>query len=286
MSFKQSLAKASYTTPLLCAFATANAQNKLPVIEPKDADLSKPLSAACVETTSGMTAKDFSTTAKAWGVALLSTMFMASNANAADSKIVELSDLNLSQPIPSNVCFKDSDQGTAISKLQAAMVARNQKSVIVANQVGVATGADKSPFRERLFSSNLQQGGEGYEVNSSAPMGQVGTQYCLSHNQKVYIYSAFNSNGVPAVVNKGELGLALNNNNKVGSKVVLAALTEQGTLSVVNFNPATGEGSLKFADANGAHASDLPIVSAGYSPKLSPAAKKSLGIKMSQTPSP
>lgn len=222
---------------------------------------------------------EFKETAKSLGAALLTTVFMVANANAAEPRIVELSDLNLTKPIPSNVCFKDSSQGTAIDKLQTAMIARGQKSVVVANQAVAALGADKSPYRERIFSSNLQQGGEGYEVNSSSPMGQVGSQYCLAQNQKVFIYSAFNSKGVPAIVNKGELGIALVNNDKAGYKVVIAALTEQGTLSVVNFNPLTGNGSFKSADGNGNNAGNLAtLVQTGYSPKLPVAAKRALGI--------
>lgn len=55
MSLAQSLSKATYAVPLIFAVAAgvANAQNKLPVIEPSATDLSRPLAAACVETTPG-----------------------------------------------------------------------------------------------------------------------------------------------------------------------------------------------------------------------------------------
>lgn len=55
MALKQSLANVAYAVPVVFALAagTASAQAQLPVIEPSTTDLSKPIAAACVETTPG-----------------------------------------------------------------------------------------------------------------------------------------------------------------------------------------------------------------------------------------
>jgi len=204
--------------------------------------------------------------------ALPLVFMIAANANAADT--LEIDQLDLLKPIPSG-CFVDNNKGTAIEKLRAAMGARGQKSVVAANQVVVGS----NPYQELMFTSNLQQGGEGYEINSDSALGQVGSGYCLARNQKVYIYSVFNSQGVPSVVNKGEMGKALTNDDKKGYKVALTMLTEQGTLAAVNFNPETGKGVLISADGNGNHAADLAIlVGAGYSAKLPAEVKSALKI--------
>lgn len=204
---------------------------------------------------------------------MLPLVFMiAANANAADT--LEIDQLDLSKPIPSG-CFVDNNKGTAIEKLKTAMGARGQKSVVAGNQVVVGS----NPYREQMYTSNLQQGGEGYIVDSSAPMGQAGSGYCWTRNQAVYIYSVFNSQGVPNEVKKGEMGKALTNNDKAGLKVALTMLTEQGSIAAVNFDPKTGKGSLKSADGNGNHAANLAFLEgAGYSAKLPPEIKAALQI--------
>lgn len=55
MSLSATLKKVAFAAPLVFAFAASNsnAAGKLPVIEPNATDLSKPLTAACVETTPG-----------------------------------------------------------------------------------------------------------------------------------------------------------------------------------------------------------------------------------------
>lgn len=207
----------------------------------------------------------------------------ATNANAADT--LEIDQLDLSKPIPSG-CFVDNNKGTAIEKLRAAMGARGQKSVVAGNQVVVGS----NPYQEQMYTSNLQQGGEGYIVLSDKPMGQAGSEYCWTRNQKVYIYSVFNSQGVPSIVNKGEMGKALTNQDKLGTKVALTMLTEQGSIAAVNFNPSTGKGVLISADGNGNHAANLAFLeSAGYSAKLPDTIKSALGIpgttdKVTQAP--
>lgn len=202
------------------------------------------------------------------------------NANAADqAKFVQVAELDLNKPIPSNICVKDDAQGTAHAKMKTIMGARGQKSVVAANQPVQNTDPAHGGLQERMYTSTLQQGGEGYDVSSDRPTGKLGTTYCFARNQKVYIYSVFNSAGVPAIVNKGELGIALANNDKAGSKVAIAALTDKGTITVVNFNPDTGRGSQKFSDGKGGTAFDYPLMGAGYSASLPLAAKKALGIQ-------
>jgi hypothetical protein len=222
----------------------------------------------------------FNQTAKSWGVAFLTSAFMIANANAADpAKFVQVADLDLNKPIPSNVCVQDDAQGTAVSKMRTIMGAREQKSVVAANQVIQNVDPANGGLVEEMVTSNLKQGSEGYMVSSNRPLGKPGTVYCFAQNQKVFIYSAFNSAGVPSIVNKGELGIALTNNHKAGLKVAIAALTEQGTIKVVNFDPSTGRGSIKGADGNGNKAGNMAfLVNAGYSASLPSAAKKALGI--------
>ncbi len=228
-----------------------------------------------------LTMTKFRESAKTLSMALLTATFFAANANAAEpAKFVQVADLDLSKPIPSNVCVKDDAQGKAIDKMRTVMGARGQKSIVAGNQPVADTDPAHGGLQERMFTSTLLQGGEGYYVLSDRPTGKAGTTYCFSQNPKVYIYSVFNSNGVPEIVNKGELGVALTNNDKVGMKVAIAALTDKGTIAVVNFDPHTKKGSQKFSDAKGGTAFDLPLVDAGYSASLPISAKRSLGIPM------
>lgn len=211
---------------------------------------------------------------------LLTSVFMMTSAQAADpAKFVQVAELDLNKPIPSNVCVKDDAQGTALSKMKTIMGARGQKSVVAGNHTVQNNDPAHGGLQEEMFTSTLVQGGEGYDVTSNRPLGKAGTEYCFAQNQKVYIYSVFNSVGIPALVNKGELGVGLVNSDKAGSKVALVMLTEKGSIRVVNFNPSTGLGSLKSADGNGNNAGDLAALrNTGYSASLPLAAKKALGI--------
>ncbi|WNB74358.1 hypothetical protein [Methylomonas koyamae] len=73
---------------------------------------------------------------KSFKAAVVAPLILAafSTCANADSRTVELSDLDLSKALPSNICFVDNEKGTAISKLMTALGARNQKSVIIADQ--------------------------------------------------------------------------------------------------------------------------------------------------------
>jgi hypothetical protein len=53
MAFNSTALKTTLAAPILAVAFAANAQTKLPVIEPSATDLSKPLASACVETTPG-----------------------------------------------------------------------------------------------------------------------------------------------------------------------------------------------------------------------------------------
>lgn len=226
----------------------------------------------------------FKESAKSLGMALLTTTFMVANAHAGGVNYVQVSDLDLSKPIPSGTCVKDDEQGTALTKMKTIMGARAQKSIVAGNQTVKNRDPANGGLQEQMFTSTLKQGGEGYDVSSDRPLGQAGTSYCFSYNQKVYVYSVFNFAGIPQDVNKGELGVGLSNSIKAGSKVALTMLTDKGTLQAVNFNPATGEGSLKSADGNGNNAGNLAALrNTGYSASLPLAAKKALGIPMDDT---
>jgi hypothetical protein len=203
----------------------------------------------------------------------LACSLVQANSNNAP-RIVELADLDLSKPIPSNVCVKDSPKGKAFDKMIAMVQARGQKSVVAGDQV---LRGDNS--RENIISSTLKQGGEGYKIASDRPLGKQGTEYCFTSYPKVYIYSVFNATSIPSLVNKGELGLGLSNSHIAGSKVAIVMLTEKGTLAAVNFNPNTGKGAVHTADGNGDNSAGIALlVKTGYSSTLPKSAKKALGV--------
>lgn len=231
-----------------------------------------------------LTMTKFRESAKTISMALLTATFFAANANAAEpAKFVQVADLDLSKPIPSNVCVRDDAQGKAFDKIEAIKKARGQYNVIEANRVG-RTDANGNAYAEIAFTSNLKASetkgwmGEGYMILSNAPKGQNGSEYCSSTNVSTGLASAINGKKVPDVVDKGDLGQALNNLMKADKKVGYVAVTGKGTLIAVNFNYKTGKGGYELADGGGNNPLPLPLVDVEYSPDLPLAYQKALGI--------
>lgn len=232
-----------------------------------------------------LTMTKFRESAKTLSMALLTATFFAANANAAEpAKFVQVADLDLSKPIPSGICVRDDAQGKAFDKIEAIKKARGQYNVIEANRIG-RTDANGNAYAEIAFTSNLKalEGkktilGEGYMILSNAPKGQNGSEYCSSLNQATMLFSAINGTKVPSVVDKGDLGQALNNLMKADKKVGYVAVTGKGTLIAVNFNYKTGKGGYELADGGGNDPLPLPLVDVEYSPDLPLAYQKALGI--------
>ena len=212
MAFKDTALRTAYAMPLIFAAATASAQGKLPVIEPSATDLSKPLAAACVETTAG-------------------------------------------QP---NL--------TAWDKLKTIMGARGQ--MIAASGDKIVQGNQR---REKIFTvSNNFSGKEGYVIDSSSSKAdrEGSNSFCFIQATHAVVVDNSKLDAVPAVVNKGELGVALGNNHKLGSKVAVMGLAK-GSLFAVHFNPANNKGAYKEANGIGGQAADLAILeNFDYSPKM------------------
>lgn len=197
----------------------------------------------------------------------------AANANAAPSTTVELDTLDLSKPIPTNVCFESNAKGTAFDKLKTAMNARNQIVVATANQAVVSK---TNPLQAELFSSTIN-GSEGYDITLDTPKERMAetSGACLTAIKNINIYDVNKLTAVPAEVNKGEMGVALRNAHTKGTKVMMTAQSTGGALIALQYNAAQGYGGLISADANGNKAGTLGnMASIGYSTK----AKELLGI--------
>lgn len=204
----------------------------------------------------------------------------ASNANAAPQKTLEVDQLDLSKPVPTNTCFESNAKGTAFSKLTEVMNKRNQIVVAAANQV-IEASAGSSPQRGEVFTSSVD-GKEGYDIGFNVPKEQMqsSSSLCLMTIKDINIYDVYKLQTVPSEVDKGEMGIALRNSHKNGLKVMMTARSQGGALIVLQYNPKRGGGALLSADANGNSAGDLSyMVSMGYSKK----AKEILGIQDVQT---
>lgn len=221
-----------------------------------------------------------------WGPAALTTFFMAANANAADpARFVQVADLDLSKPVPSNICVKDDDQGHALDKIETIRKARGQTYVIEADSLHQKSG-DSSPYAGVTFTSNLKPStikgflGEGYMIISNAPKGEQGTSYCFNiSNSTTGIVSAINGTKVPSAVNIGELGAGLNNAmTRSDSKVGYIGVTTKKTWVAVTFNHMTKKGGYVLADGEGNGSLPIALVNVGYSRELPSSYKKALGI--------
>lgn len=220
-----------------------------------------------------------STLRKAAYAAPLVFALAASNAHA-ESRIVELTDLDLSKPLPSNICFVDSAKGTAASKLNTALQARNQKSIIISDKVA------KDGNAAFIFSSNLVQVypdvpnlfGEGYDINTEQPSNVVASKYCMSTLRKTYVVYNESVKIIPGVFGQGEMGQALTNLGKNGIKLAYGGITDKGTLISMNFNGQSKKGAVFSADGKGNTAVFFPVENARYSPNLSADAKAIIGL--------
>ena len=148
-----------------------------------------------------LASKDFSTTAKAWSVALLSTMFMAANANA-----VEMGPDGCLPP----------------AELMAQLKAEGQGSIIIADRVVQAT--PNSPATGVFaFSTAPKSGkaGKGYSFEGDQPSGTPSTKFCLAGTYN-------NAFALDVSVAKIPAGVASNSNL---AKAINFAIKEKG------FNP-------------------------------------------------
>lgn len=217
-------------------------------------------------------------------VVALPLAFHAANANAESantgSRIVELADLDLTKPLPSNICFVDSAKGTAASKLNTALQARGQKSIIISDKVG------KTDDVAKIMTSNLVQVkpdvpnlfGEGYSVGSNDPSNTVSSKYCMNTLRRTYAIYNEAVQQIPGVFAYGEMGKALTNAGQKGSKFAFGGITDKGTLLSVNFNGDTKRGGIMLADGGGNTAIFYPIANARYSPNLTVDARNILGL--------
>jgi len=228
--------------------------------------------------------------AAAASVVALPLAFTAANANAEPtSRNVELTQLDLSKPLPSNICFVDSSKGTAISKLMTALGARNQKSVIVSDKVGamgsVAAIYTSNLVRVRQDVPNLF--GEGYSIGSDHPASVVSSGYCLNRLDRTYVVYNETVQRIPGIFGDGELGQALSNAAQKGDKFAFGGLTDLGTLVAVRFNSQTQRGAVLSSDGSGNSAIGFPIENAGYSKNLTADARQVIGLPpLAQTTPP
>ena len=188
------------------------------------------------------------------------------------------------QPIPEKTCFTSDAQGPANEKLNVAMKARGQRIIITADQAIPAVDAKGQPlfktdYKENIFTSSLD-GSEGYNIVSDAPGGQVGTNYCIrAAITDVNLYNAYTAKGIPAEINKGELGrVASEASSKHGFNVMMTAKTRGGALVVVSVDTKSKGtlGDLVAAQANGEKGGSLAHFGRI---DYSPLAKQALGIK-------
>jgi hypothetical protein len=229
--------------------------------------------------------------------ALVLPFALAANANAESisrnaesiSRNVELTQLDLSKPLPSNICFVDNNKGTAISKLMTALGARQQKSVIVSDKVGamgsVAAIYTSNLVRVRQDVPNLF--GEGYSIGSDHPASVVSSGYCLNRLDRTYVVNNESVKSILGIFGRGEMGQALSNAAQKGDKFAFGGLTDLGTLVAVSFDSSTKRGGVLASDGSGNSTVGFPIENAGYSQNLTADARQVIGLPpLAQTAPP
>ncbi|MEK7801432.1 MAG: hypothetical protein AAB276_03160 [Pseudomonadota bacterium] len=158
---------------------------------------------------------------------LLAFGLAAANANAAEGV-----------PIPAKTCFVSDASGVANVKLNAAMKAREQKILVSGNRVYPKLDAQGKPMFQEGYNFNVFTGNadksEGYNIESNAPAGQIGSEYCVrAKYSNIKLYNAYASTGVHAELqNLGELGNALTYADARGLKVMLSAKVGNAILVV------------------------------------------------------
>lgn len=178
----------------------------------------------------------------------------AANVNAAPPTI-EPSSTNLTKPYI-NGCVKTTPGQpgmTAWDKLVTVMTARGQMIVGSGDKL-----APTGRFETILTISNNFSGGEAYIIDSGAVKGKhkEADGFCITPLRGAAAYDIATLSDVPKVLDKGELGIALRNQHKVGSKVAYAGATLNGSLVVVHFNQNSGKGSMIISNNLGMQAGD------------------------------
>ena len=165
--------------------------------------------------------------------------------------VIEPEKTNLLQPLPAGCVETTSPNSTetAWEKLRIVMGARRQMIVGSANQIV------QGPERKELIytiSSDFS-GNEGYIIRSKTNRAnrEKSQEFCLDPARVAAYVDNSNLQAVPTMVNRGELGIALLNNHKLGSKVAVIGAFSQGSLYAVHFNAATGKGAHKESDSQG-----------------------------------
>lgn len=179
----------------------------------------------------------------------------AANVNAAPPTI-EPSSTDLTKPYLEG-CVKTTEGQpglTAWNKLVSVMTARGQMIVGSGNKLG-PTGKSETI----LSISNNFSGGEAYIVESGLVKGKhmEADRLCFSPLRNGVAINVAASNGVPKVLDQGELGIALRNHDKAGSKIAFAGMTMNGSLLAVHFNKNTNKGAMKLSNATGMQAGDV-----------------------------
>jgi major membrane immunogen (membrane-anchored lipoprotein) len=207
-----------------------------------------------------LTMANLKESAKSMSAALVTAAFMipAANAQGTETPVIEPSTSNLSQPLR-EVCVATTPGQpglTAWEKLSTIMGARGQMIAAEGNQIVAVSNARQGKL---ITVSNNFSGKEGYIVSSEVPYAnrKEAPSFCLKPASFAFAVNMKEEQGVPKVVNKGELGVALTNHDQAGSKTAIAGMYPQGTLFAVHFNPRTHKGAIKIADAQGGKAGDL-----------------------------
>lgn len=201
----------------------------------------------------------------------------AANVNAAPPTI-EPSNTDLSKPYIEG-CVKTTPgqpEMTAWKKLGAVMTARGQMIVGSGDKVG-ATGKSET----MVTISNNFGGGEAYIIDSGFVKGKhtEADGFCITPLRHGVAINIATSNGVPKVLDQGELGMALRNQDKAGSKVAFAGMTMNGSLLAVHFDQNTKKGAMKISNAAGMQAGNSGVfINFDYWDKM----KKVLAAQMAE----
>lgn len=188
------------------------------------------------------------------------TIAIAANAMAETNlPRIEPSTADLSRPITTTVCV-DTTPGqpglSAWDKLVAIMNARGQMIAIEGNQVIPDTNTRQLQL---ITVSNNWSGREGYLISSRVPNAKrkEAPSFCLEPAKFSKAINQKETPGVPQVLNQGQLGIALNNHDKAGTKVRIAGSYYNGSLFAVIFNSVTNKGTIYMSDAAGNKAAPI-----------------------------
>ncbi len=177
-----------------------------------------------------------------------STAFAAA---ASAAPVIEPSKTDLSKPL-ADACVKTTEGQPGLSawdKLKTVMGARGQMIAANGNKLGLNKVGGKAEMMYTV--ANNFSGKEGYIIISDTPKGQRETSKGFCFSNVKYAFANNPNNGVPKIINEGEMGTALGNLHKAGSKVAVYGMYSTGQLFAVHFDNATGKGSEMMADGKG-----------------------------------